>query len=398
MTETFTRRQPFNCNSYKSEKMKSILKFVVASFIGGAIAFATFKYFDRDIVVYDTTAPSLIHQTSSSTPGSAFDFTKASEIATPAVVHIKASNEEYVDYQSGRDRRYNDPWDFFFYDRNRERPQAGSGSGVITSADGYIVTNNHVVGYADFIKVTLYDGREVNAKKIGTDSGSDLAVIKIEADDLPYLRYGDSEDVKIGQWVVAVGNPFDLESTVTAGIISAIGRDLNLLNKGKRHVKTIEEFLQTDAVVNPGNSGGALVDIHGNLIGINTAISSPTGYYAGYSFAIPSNIVKRVVAEIIENGDIQRAYLGVNISEMASGNQEGLTPGVYVADFTPNSSARVAGIKRGDRIVGVDSQKVVNFENLTEALKFAKVGDVFKVSVVRSGNLKKIDVKLRKGI
>lgn len=377
--------------------MKTTLKFILAGFIGGVVAFGAFKYFDKDIVVYDSTVPSMVHQTNSATTiVPSLDFTKAAQIATHAVVHISAQNEEYANY---RNNRYYNPFeDFLFGNPNRERPQAGTGSGVIISKDGFIVTNNHVVGYADFIEVTLNDGRRVPAQKIGTDPSTDLAVIKIESDNLPFLRYVDSDAVEIGQWVVAVGNPFDLKSTVTAGIVSAIGRDLDIISKGRSNIKAIEEFIQTDAVVNPGNSGGALVNTNGDLIGINTAISSPTGYYAGYSFAIPSNIVKRVVREIIENGDIQRAFLGVQVSEFPSGNDQGLDPGVYVQDFQPNSSAYYAGIKQGDRIVGVDNKKVSQFEDLREALKFAKVGDILNVEVIRDGRLKKIDVKLRKGI
>ena len=374
--------------------MKSLFKFIVAGFLGGTLAFGAFKYFDKDIVVYENVPPTYIHQASSTAPIFPFDFTEAANIATPAVVHIRASNEEYNSYSN---RRYN-PFDDFFSNPNRVRPQAGTGSGVIISSDGYIVTNNHVVGYADFINVTLSDGREVTAKKIGTDPGSDLAVIKIESDNLSFLDFGNSEDVKIGQWVVAVGNPFNLESTVTAGIVSAKGRDLNLINKGRQNVKAIEEFIQTDAVINPGNSGGALVDTYGNLIGINTAISSPTGYYAGYSFAIPSNIVRRVVNEIRENGNIQRAFLGVEVSILENGNDAGLDPGVYVSNFQQGSSAYYAGIKKGDKIVGVNRYKVKEFEDLKEALKFAKVGDVLNVRVIRNGKLKNIDVKLRKGI
>ena len=379
--------------------MKSIVKFIAAGFIGGAVAFGAFKYFDKDIVVYDTTAPKLIHKTAAPVAASTLDFITASDIATPAVVHISARNQEYVDYQTKRQRRYYDPFeDFFFYSPNKDRPQAGTGSGVIIGSDGYIVTNNHVVGYADEIEVTLHDGRRVSATRVGTDSGSDLAVIKVDLEELPYLRYGNSDEVRVGQWVVAVGNPFDLESTVTAGIISAKGRELDIISKGKNNTKVIEEFIQTDAVVNPGNSGGALVDVTGSLIGINTAISSPTGYYAGYSFAIPSNIVKRVVAEIIEIGDIQRAYMGVTISAIEAEDDPDLDPGVYVADFAQNSSAYYAGVKRGDRIVSVNSEKVETFEDLQKALKFAKVGDVLSLDVIRNQKLKKIDVKLRKGI
>tara|TARA_B100000497_G_scaffold125686_1_gene162689 strand:+ start:313 stop:1437 length:1125 start_codon:yes stop_codon:yes gene_type:complete len=374
--------------------MKALLKLVFAGFLGGVIAVAAVKYFDKDVIIYEESPAPIFHRTASSTVATAFDFTKAADIATPAVVHISASNKEYSQYKN---KRYS-PWDDFFYNRDRKRPQAGTGSGVIISEDGYIVTNNHVVGFADNIIVSLSDGREVNAKKIGTDPGSDLAVIKIEADDLSYLKFGNSDHVKVGEWVVAVGNPFNLESTVTAGIVSAKGRDLDLINQGKQNVKAIEEFIQTDAVVNPGNSGGALVDTDGNLIGINTAISSPTGYYAGYSFAIPGQIVKRVVDEIKENGNIQRAFLGVTVSELDRSNDAGLDAGVYVQQFQRGSSAYSAGIKQGDKIVNVNQNSINTFDDLQEVLKFAKVGDVLDVSVVREGKIKNIEVKLRNGI
>lgn len=375
--------------------MKALLKFVIAGFIGGALALGAYKTIDKETVIYESAPTSYVHHTAGSAPAPLFDFTKAADVTTPAVVHISASNKEY---NQTRNRGSYNPFDDFFYNPNRKRPQAGTGSGVIISSDGYIVTNNHVVGYADFIKVSLSDGRIVNAKMIGTDPGSDLAVIKIEGQGLPFLKFGNSDAVRVGQWVVAVGNPFDLESTVTAGIVSAKGRDLDLINKGRQNVKAIEEFIQTDAVVNPGNSGGALVDTDGNLIGINTAISSPTGYYAGYSFAIPANIAKRVVTEIKENGNIQRAFLGVSVRSFEKNNETGLDPGVYVEGFQEGSSAYYAGIKKGDRIVQVNRQEVSKFEDLQEALKFAKVGDVLNVGVVREGRLKKIDVKLRNGI
>ena len=266
-----------------------------------------------------------------------------------------------------------------------------------------------MVGFADYLEVIMEDGQVYEAKKIGTDPSTDLAVIKIEGDgkNLPYLNFADSDKLKVGQWVVAVGNPFNLTSTVTAGIISAMGRDLDII----QNQKSIEEFIQTDAVVNPGNSGGALVNTQGNLIGINTAISSPTGVYAGYSFAIPSNLVKRVVEEIMETGgDIQRALLGINIATVDVAKAQGIDVksdyGVFVAEYLVDqygrklgySSAEAAGVEIGDVIVGVNGKLIKTPEDLQEELKFAKIGDTVELSINRNGKKKTIPVKLRRGI
>jgi S1-C subfamily serine protease len=271
---------------------------------------------------------------------------------------------------------------------------------VIFSKDGYIVTNNHVVGFADNILVTLQDGREVKATKIGTDPSTDLAVIKINVEtNLPTLDFADSDDVKVGEWVLAVGNPFSyLTSTVTAGIISAKGRDLDIISEDK----SIEEFLQTDAVVNPGNSGGALVSKEGKLLGINTAIATPTGVYAGYSFAIPSNLVKRVVFDIIENGDIERVSLGVLGYDVDQSVVEefGIFSdyGFYVDSMERKSIAQLSGMLPGDVIIEVDNKKVEKFEDIVEQMKYNKAGDTVKIKVKRKKEEKVITVKLRKGL
>ncbi len=392
--------------------MKNLLQLVFAGIIGGAIAFGAFAFFDKDTVIYEE-LPARTYNTNQSTsnvsknfsistaPG---DFIFAAEKANPAVVHISAENEEHKNYD--RSRSYQDR--FWGYRRgNEERPQAGTGSGVLISSDGYIVTNNHVVGFADYVEVTMHDGTSLQAKKVGTDPSTDLAVIKIEGQSFPHLKMANSEKVKIGQWVVAVGNPFNLTSTVTAGIVSAKGRDIDII-KG---YKAIEEFIQTDAVVNPGNSGGALVNTSGDLIGINTAISSPTGVYAGYSFAIPSNLVEKVVKEIMETGgDIQRAMLGITIANIEDVKKEGIkvgvNKGVYVSNFLADrygrevafSSAKQSGVKIGDVIVGMNGKEIEGLEDLQESLKFAKIGDTLDVMIFRNGKKKTIPVKLRRGI
>ncbi len=394
--------------------MKTILQLIIAGVLGGVIAVGAFKMLDKDTVIYefsdsqkyDTSDSSRSIQQHDASTSRQTNFVAAAEIANPAVVHIKAQNKAYVDYQQ---RDNYDPFeDFWGYRRSRTRPQAGTGSGVLISEDGYIVTNNHVVGFADYIEVILEDGRTYQAQKLGTDPSTDLAVIKIEGEGkkLPHLKFANSDNLEVGQWVVAVGNPFNLTSTVTAGIISAMGRELDII-KGQ---KTIEEFIQTDAVVNPGNSGGALVNVDGELIGINTAISSPTGVYAGYSFAIPANLVQRVVSEIKETGgDIQRAMLGVNILPIDDAEEEGYEPGidygVVVADFGQDrygrrtfSSAKAAGVEIGDVIIGVDNMEVRDFEQLSDALKFSKIGDTVDLEIVREGKRLKFPVKLRKGV
>jgi S1-C subfamily serine protease len=394
--------------------MKTIFQLIVAGVLGGFIAIGAAKMLDKEIIIYDyseadkydTSDRASSNQQHETNTSRQTNFVEAAEIANPAVVHIKAQNKAYVDYQQ---RDNYDPFeDFWGYRRSRSRPQAGTGSGVLISEDGYIVTNNHVVGFADYIEVILEDGRTYQAQKLGTDPSTDLAVIKIEGEGkrLPHLEFANSDNLEVGQWVVAVGNPFNLTSTVTAGIISAMGRELDII-KGQ---KTIEEFIQTDAVVNPGNSGGALVNVEGELIGINTAISSPTGVYAGYSFAIPANLVQRVVNEIKETGgDIQRAMLGVNILPIsaaeADGYNLGIDYGVVVADLGQDrygrrtfSSAEAAGVEIGDVIIGVDNKEVRDFEQLSDALKFSKIGDTVDLEIYRAGKKLSLPVKLRKGV
>ncbi len=393
--------------------MKKLAQLVLAGIVGGCFAFGAFKFFDKNTVIYEQ-IPAQRYDTSVSSSGTAdisTNFIRAAEKANPAVVHIKAQNKAYVNYQQGRNS-YDPLEDFWGLRRRstREQPQAGTGSGVLISRDGYIVTNNHVVGFADYLEVVMEDGQTYEAQKIGTDPSTDLAVIKIEGEgkNLPYLDFSDSDRLKVGEWVVAVGNPFNLTSTVTAGIISAMGRDLDII----QNQKSIEEFIQTDAVVNPGNSGGALVNTNGDLIGINTAISSPTGVYAGYSFAIPSNLVKRVVEEIMETGgDIQRALLGINIASVEAAKEQGISlknvsQGVYVADYLVDrygrkmgySSAEAAGVEKGDVIIGVNGNNVAGPEDLQEELKFAKIGDTVSLTVMRDGKQQTIPVKLRRGI
>jgi Do/DeqQ family serine protease len=342
-------------------------------------------------------------------PTAPASFVTAAEKSTPAVVHITAQESEAMASQRLQQRRDQyrgfEGFDFFGLDdffgggRSQFFRQKGSGSGVIISNDGYIVTNNHVVEFADEIIVTLSDKKEYKAVKIGTDPSTDLAVIKIEGENFPTAEFADSDLVRVGEWVLAVGNPFDyLTSTVTAGIVSAKGRDINIIKEDK----AIEEFIQTDAAINPGNSGGALVNTDGNLIGINTAIATPTGTYAGYSFAIPSNLAKEIVFDIIENGNIERASLGVSgydiDEELVEVYNLPTDRGFYVMEVVSGSAAEFGGILPGDVVTRVNATDIQSFEDLKESLKFGKVGDELNVTVNRKGDLKVMKVRLRKSL
>lgn len=391
--------------------MKELLKFTLAGLLGGLIVLGGFFIFQVEqpssaednfakVVNLDPKARQLAMEPQ-------LDFIDASEKSMQVVVHISAEESEVLAQKRLQEQRSNRRSPLYFnlddfFGGSVNSPfyqQKGSGSGVIISKDGYIVTNNHVVGFADNIKVTLHDGKEYEATKIGTDPSTDLAVIKIEESGLPVLKMADSDKCKVGEWVLAVGNPFDyLTSTVTAGIISAKGRDINII----KDQKSIEEFIQTDAAINPGNSGGALVNVKGELLGINTAIATPTGTYAGYSFAIPANLVKIIIDEIIANGDIERANLGVAgydiDEEFAKENGFKVNNGFYVAQVVDGSAAQFSGIVVGDIITELDGNKIDNFDDLKEALKFSKVGDSIKVKVNRDGIFKTFNIRLKKGL
>ena len=377
--------------------MKNFLSFIFAGIIGGLIAFGGIKYTNQMNV--ESTPENLSRQVSlinqsptiSNFPG---NFTDAARKAMPVVVHIKAT----ASANSSQNNSQSNPFGGFFGDDffgGSPQPQSGAGSGVFISADGYIVTNNHVVSFADELEVTTYDNRTYKAKLIGTDPGTDMAVIKIDATNMPTLSYSDSDKAQVGEWVLAVGNPFDLTSTVTAGIISAKGRDINII----RDNRGIESFIQTDAAVNPGNSGGALVDASGRLLGINTAIATQTGSYAGYSFAIPVNMMRKIVDDIIQYGSFQRAYLGISINQMDAelSNELGvdISQGVFVRDLADGGAASYAGILPRDIITAVNSRPIRTVPELQEVVGSAKVGDVLNVTINRKGEIKEIPVKLK---
>jgi Do/DeqQ family serine protease len=319
------------------------------------------------------------------------DLTFAAEKSIHTVVHIATQSVRTGQWSSGN------PFldEFFGFQKSEPQISQGFGSGVILSKDGYIVTNNHVIENAQNIKVILNDKREFEAQLIGTDPSTDIALLKIEAEDLAFLTYGNSENLKLGEWVLAVGNPFNLTSTVTAGIISARARNLGI----NQDAASIESFIQTDAAVNPGNSGGALVNQQGNLVGINTAIASRTGSYTGYSFAVPVTIVKKVVEDLKEFGEVQRALLGVNIgdvnAEIANKLKLDKVEGVYVGGVSDNSAAKEAGIKEGDVILFVENEKTKTSAELQEKISQYRPGDDVKVVVLRDNEKKQFTVTLR---
>ncbi|HVM87084.1 MAG TPA: trypsin-like peptidase domain-containing protein [Puia sp.] len=335
--------------------------------------------------------------------GGPVDFTDAASAAIPATVHIKTKATRTVSNNLPKNNPFSDLFgidpDDFFGNRLRSVPEMASGSGVVISDDGYIVTNNHVVDGADEITVTLSNRKSFKAKVIGTDPSSDLAVIKIDAKGLPFLLYGNSDDVKIGQWVLAVGYPLNLETTVTAGIVSAKGRTLDI--NMRQSATPIESFIQTDAAVNPGNSGGPLINTDGKLIGINSAIASPTGSYAGYSFTIPVNIVKKVVTDLMKYGTPQRAYLGIRyLPDNASDEQkkqEGIKDGegVYVNDAPADGAAAQAGIKKGDLITKINGNSLTSAADMVGQIATYRPGDKINITYLRDGKEYTATVVLR---
>lgn len=374
--------------------MKSFLRLLFIAVLGGAISLGAYLIFfngqDENETVQTHSMPvfSTAAYTDTGISAEGTDFTGIAENSIHAVVHVK--NVSVASSSS------NPLLEFFYGPSARQEQQViGSGSGVIISPDGHIITNNHVIKGARELEITLNNKESYKAEIVGIDESTDIALLKIDKEDLPYLPFGDSDNLRVGEWVLAVGNPFNLTSTVTAGIVSAKARDINILNNNKR----IESFIQTDAAVNPGNSGGALVDTRGNLVGINTAISSQTGSYIGYSFAVPSNIAKKVIEDILEYGNVQRAYLGINYQELDSekANEFGVetTEGVLITRVLEQGAAKEAGLLQNDVIVKMDDIKISNFSDLQGFLGSKRPGDLVKVMVLRNESSKVIPVKLR---
>jgi len=377
--------------------MKNIAKLILISALGGAISLGLYRgFFEKDnsktyIEVPAKVSPTPISYTSPSIAPE--NFVQAAETSVHSVVHVKTKVRARVPVVSS-------PLDLFFgvpQGQGRERLQFGTGSGVIISENGYIVTNNHVIDAAEEIVVTLNSGEEYQAEIIGTDPTTDIALIQImdEVNGLPYLNFSNSDNLRLGEWVLAVGNPFNLTSTVTAGIVSAKARSIGIIEEQA----AIESFIQTDAVVNPGNSGGALVNTAGELVGINTAISSRSGTYEGYSFAVPSNLAEKVVADLKEYGTVQRAFLGVNIADitprLASEYDLDVNSGIYIGGLTENGAAAAAGLKEGDVIVAIDDLDVRKGTELQAAIGSKRPGEAIKVSVLRDDARKDIQVVLR---
>ncbi len=378
----------------KPKKVLNGLFIFMIGLMGGTFAILISNHIDGKEQVPKSLPSIPAHYASLTAPTSDIngpDFTKAAELTVNAVVHIKTKfkrrSSVYDDF-FGFDQ-------FFWGQRPPEQYHEGFGSGVIITDDGYIVTNNHVVQNAENITVTLNDKRTYSANIIGLDPTTDLALIKIDAHELPFIIMGNSDQVKIGEWVLAVGNPFNLTSTVTAGIVSAKGRHINILGGNT----AIESYIQTDAAVNRGNSGGALVNIYGQLIGINAAIASNTGSYAGYSFAIPVDIVKKVVEDLMEFGIVQRAFLGITFAEVTSelAEEKNLNDikGVYVMEVAENGAAREAGIEAGDIITKINETEITNSAHLQELIGRHHPGDKINVTIETNGKSKEIPVVLR---
>ncbi|MBC7384349.1 MAG: Do family serine endopeptidase [Bacteroidia bacterium] len=376
--------------------MKKFFGLILVASLGGFAAVGITNLFDKKDQTHFT--QEYLARYTSLSENKGHDFVEVAELVTPTVVHIITSINPTQTEKDGQ----RDPFGGFF--KGFEIPQqrgGGSGSGVIISPDGYIVTNNHVIDNASTIKVVLNDKREYNATLLGRDPNTDLALIRIDEKNLRFAVVGNSDEVKVGQWVLAVGNPFNLTSTATAGIVSAKGRGLNLL-RDPRNPETqyaIEAFIQTDAAVNPGNSGGALVATDGKLIGINSVIASENGIFAGYSFAIPVNLMKKVVDDLMKYGEVQRGLLGVQIQDVTNelADKEGLpeVKGVFIGKVTENSAAEAAGLKDKDVIVAIDGERVNSSNELQEKIGKKSPGDKVKVSTLRNGKPLDFEVVLK---
>ncbi|MBC7744293.1 MAG: Do family serine endopeptidase [Flavobacterium sp.] len=393
--------------------MKKIGITFLTACLGGAVAIGAYKLveikqgdklsFDEKQKVYFTNNPSTVISSTGE-----LDFTQAAAAVTPGVVHIKTTYGT-SSAKNGSSDPAQDMFEDFFGNRGRPQrgPSMGSGSGVLISNDGYIVTNNHVVENADKINVILPDKRSIEAKVIGRDANTDLALIKIEGNNFPVVKLGNSDDVRVGEWVLAVGYPFALNTTVTAGIVSAKGRSIGILNNSERPSPggelqpstAIESFIQTDAAINRGNSGGALVNTRGELIGINAAIASQTGNYEGYGFAIPINLAKKVLDDFKEFGSVKRGFIGVSFTDLDAeqAKQLGINEinGLYVNGVVPGGGAEAAGLKKGDILTKVDGNRIAYSSDLQERVGRLRPGDRVQLSYLRDGSTKNVNVTLK---
>ncbi len=381
-----------------SSRRQFFLSLFVASLAGGIVAVLLMRFFasNRSYRSFEERQGMQMASLTSDSVGvpEGLNFVYAANSVSPAVVHIKTS------FRSRKSNKSEDEFDDMFrqfHGRGQQIPRSSSGSGVLISDDGYIATNNHVIENAEQIEVILQDKSSYRARLIGTDPSTDLALLKIEGEDFPFARYGDSDKLRIGEWVLAIGNPFDLISTVTAGIISAKARSINIIraNDGLQ----VEAFLQTDAVVNPGNSGGALVNLKGELIGINTAIASETGSYQGYSFAVPVSLVKKVMNDLLNYGEVQRALLGIQIEDIDAKLAEHLgldgVQGVYIGGVNPKSGAEEAGLQEGDVIIAINGAPINSVAQLQASIAARQPEEVVKVMYKRGSSEKNTEVRLK---
>ena len=380
----------------KTNFTHTMLTWIGAAIISTACAWGVTHYYSLQPTTDtpDNTQPDYVRPAVNTPRMADTDFTTAAQLSVNAVVHVKTN------YTDKKQSSVIDPFlEFFFglphYQERPQPQQQGFGSGVIISNDGYIVTNNHVIDRADMIQVVLNDKRTYTAQLVGTDPTTDIALLKIEADSLPTITFGDSDMLKVGEWVLAVGNPFNLTSTVTAGIVSAKARNINILNAAMK----IESFIQTDAAVNPGNSGGALVNTQGRLVGINTAIASETGSYAGSAFAVPTSIVQKVVEDLKQHGTVQRAILGVQIADitdrLAKDRNIHTLAGVYVNSVMELSAAHMAGITEGDIITHVNNSPIKTVAELQEQIGRHRPGDEITITLLRNNTSITLPVTLQ---
>ena len=366
---------------------------LLSAVVGGLTAFGVVRMMSGDGISVIQGADSVSFRTVSLNHDNYPDFTYAAETCVDAVVYVKVSATQTIQQNQGS------IFDFFFgfpqQGTPKQRELTGSGSGVIITEDGYIVTNNHVIEGATNIEVTLNSNQTYKATLVGADPATDVALLKIEANGLPTIPFGDSDKLRLGEWVIAIGSPYDLRSTITAGIVSAKGRSMpNYTGEFK-----IESFIQTDAAVNPGNSGGALVDKNGNLVGINTAIISQTGSYSGYSFAVPANIVKKIVYDLMDFGSVKRAVLGITMQpvddKIAKELKLSSLNGVYIVEVSKSGAADQAGVKVGDVLIAIDSTKITTPSSVQEAVSRFSPGDKAKLTVIRDGKEKVLEVKFK---
>ncbi len=373
---------------------KGILIAMLSALAGGLTAYAVVKSMTTDeITVIQNEDQGTRFRTVSLAQDNWPDFTYAAESAVDAVVYVKVTSTQTTQQAP------NSIFDYFFgfppSGAPQQRERVGSGSGVIIREDGYIVTNNHVIEGATKIEVTLNNNQKYAATLVGTDPATDVALLKVDATGLPVIPFGDSDKLRLGEWVIAIGSPYDLRSTITAGIVSAKGRSMpNYTGEFK-----IESFIQTDAAVNPGNSGGALVDKAGNLVGINTAIVSQTGSYTGYSFAVPSNIVKKIAYDLMDFGSVKRAVLGISMQpiddKIADDLKLSSRNGVYIREVSKSGAADVAGMKAGDVLIAIDSTMITTPASVQEAVSRFSPGDKAAVTVIRDGKEKVLEVTFK---